>query len=79
MKMRCAYARSVVSDYINGDLDAQTATALEEHLRECDHCPPIYASLVAVRARVALLMRETPAWTPMYAERLRRALKPHTD
>lgn len=76
MKMRCAYARSVVSDYINGDLDAETAAALEDHLRECAHCPPIYASLIAVRVRIATLTRETPPWTPARAERVRRALKP---
>lgn len=73
--MRCDHARSLVSDYINGDLDAPTAAALEEHLRECTHCPPIYASLVAVRARVAMLRRETPPWTAGRMARLHRALK----
>lgn len=67
MKMRCDHARAMVSDYINGDLDAPTAALLEEHLRECPNCPPIYAALLAVRARLAALAR-------VLAERVRRIL-----
>jgi len=76
MVMRCAHARALVSDYINGDVDAPTATLLEEHLRECPNCPPIYASLVAVRARLAALAREGLTRDHILAERVRRALHP---
>ncbi len=74
MTMRCDHARTMVSDYINGDLDAPTAALLEEHLRDCPNCPPIYAALVAVRARLGALAREVPARDQALAERVRRVL-----
>ena len=45
-ELSCPNARSLVSDYIDGDLPAEQAQALEEHLQTCPFCPPIYASLV---------------------------------
>lgn len=45
-ELSCPKARSLVSDYIDGDLPAVQAQALEEHLQTCPFCPPIYASLV---------------------------------
>lgn len=46
----CVEARSMVSDYIDGDLPAPQARALEAHLETCDRCPPLYASLVQTLA-----------------------------
>ena len=51
----CQAARAAVSDYIDGELDPALARLLEEHLRTCGTCPPLYAALVAVRRR----LRET--------------------
>ncbi len=76
MTMRCDHARTMVSDYINGDLDAATAALLEEHLRDCPNCPPIYAALLAVRAQLAALAREVPMRDQVLADRVRRALDP---
>lgn len=42
----CFEARGLVSDYIDGEVDPQTAAALENHLQTCSSCPPLYASLV---------------------------------
>lgn len=74
MTMHCARARSLVSDYINGDLDAETATLLEEHLHECPNCPPLYAAFVTVRARLARLALDVPARDQKIADRVRRSL-----
>lgn len=51
--MRCWEARSQVSDYIDGALGADRARALEAHLARCATCPPLYASLVAMRDALA--------------------------
>lgn len=48
--LRCWDARREVSDYMNGELDAGERAALERHLATCPTCPPLYASLVGVRA-----------------------------
>lgn len=48
--LSCVEARSMVSDYIDHDLPAELATALEAHLETCPNCPPLYASLVQTLA-----------------------------
>jgi RNA polymerase sigma-70 factor, ECF subfamily len=48
--MRCWRARHHVSAYLDGELDAPTKTSVEGHLAACPTCPPLYASLVGVRA-----------------------------
>ncbi len=50
--MGCQAARAAVSDYIDGELDPALARMLEEHLRTCGTCPPLYAALVSVRRRL---------------------------
>lgn len=47
--LRCWDARQHVSAYLDGELPAATASALERHLAQCPTCPPLYASLVSVR------------------------------
>lgn len=36
--MRCSQVLEVLSDYLDGDLDANRRTRVEEHLRGCDWC-----------------------------------------
>jgi RNA polymerase sigma-70 factor (ECF subfamily) len=50
--LRCWKARRHVSAYLDGELSEETATAVETHLASCPTCPPLYASLVGVRARL---------------------------
>ncbi len=45
----CAQARSLVSDYLDGELEVEQRRHLESHLEHCATCPPLYASLVGVR------------------------------
>lgn len=70
--MRCWDARQHVSEYLNGDLDAATATLLERHLEVCPTCPPLYASLVGVRAELGGLRDPDAVVPPDLAGRLRR-------
>jgi RNA polymerase sigma-70 factor (ECF subfamily) len=50
--MRCWRARRHVSAYLDGELDPETVGAVEAHLTRCPTCPPLYAALVGVRARL---------------------------
>lgn len=54
-QLSCPLARSMVSDYIDGDLPADQALSLEEHLQTCPFCPPLYASLVETLAELKAL------------------------
>lgn len=54
-ELSCPLARSMVSDYIDGDLPAGQARSLEEHLQTCPFCPPLYASLVETLAELKAL------------------------
>jgi RNA polymerase sigma-70 factor (ECF subfamily) len=48
--MHCWRARRHVSAYLDGELDEATTATVERHLESCPTCPPLYASLVGVRA-----------------------------
>jgi RNA polymerase sigma-70 factor (ECF subfamily) len=48
--VRCWQARRHVSAYLDGELDEATSGAVETHLASCPTCPPLYASLVGVKA-----------------------------
>lgn len=48
--IRCWQARRHVSAYLDDELDTATKTKVEGHLENCPTCPPLYASLVGVRA-----------------------------
>jgi anti-sigma factor RsiW len=54
-ELSCPTARSMVSDYIDGELTADLARSLEQHLQTCPHCPPLYASLVETLAELKAL------------------------
>ena len=54
-ELTCPKARSMVSDYIDGDLPAASAHDLEQHLQTCPSCPPLYASLVETLAELKAL------------------------
>jgi RNA polymerase sigma-70 factor (ECF subfamily) len=61
--LRCWDARRHVSDYLDGGLAPDLRTALERHLAGCPTCPPLYASLVGVRAALGRL-RDTDRVVP---------------
>jgi len=48
-ELSCQQARAMVSAYMNHEVDAEQAHALESHLQHCTTCPALYASLVAVQ------------------------------
>jgi RNA polymerase sigma-70 factor (ECF subfamily) len=58
--IRCWQARRHVSAYLDGELDETTKSMVEGHLAGCPTCPPLYTSLVGVRATMGEL-RDTDA------------------
>lgn len=54
-ELSCPRARSMASDYIDGELPTDQARSLEEHLQTCPFCPPLYASLVETLAELKAL------------------------
>jgi len=55
--LTCREARSLLSDYLDNDLDADEVAAVDAHLAVCDSCPPLDKATVAV---LAVLRRLTP-------------------
>lgn len=53
--MRCWDARKYISDYLDGNLQASTADAIEAHLHTCPTCPALYAALVDARQHLSNL------------------------
>ncbi len=72
--LRCWRARRHVSGYLDGELDAATRAAVEEHLETCPTCPPLYASLVGVRATLGGLRDPDSVVTDAMAQRIRDRL-----
>lgn len=72
-ELSCVEARSMVSDYIDGDLPSHLAQALEAHLETCPRCPPLYASLVETLAQMKAL--ENSRGVDELAERVVAALE----
>jgi RNA polymerase sigma-70 factor (ECF subfamily) len=69
--LRCWRARRHVSGYLDGELDDETKVAVEAHLEGCPTCPPLYASLVGVRATLGGLRDPDTVVEDAIASRIR--------
>ncbi len=69
--LRCWRARRHVSAYLDGELDPGTARQVETHLGACPTCPPLYASLVGVRATLGGLRDPDTVVDAQIADRIR--------
>lgn len=72
--MRCWRARRHVSAYLDGELDPVTKATVERHLESCPTCPPLYASLVGVRATLSTLRDPDAVVENQIAGRIREQL-----
>lgn len=73
--MSCWDARSRVSDYLDGEVDAATARMLQEHLAVCPTCPPLLAALTGVRDRLGVIRDPDSVVDDRLADRVRAALE----
>lgn len=69
--LRCWDARRHVSAYLDSELPATTASAVERHLAQCPTCPPLYASLVSMREAMSELQDPDSVVPDSLAERIR--------
>lgn len=76
--LRCWDARRHVSDLMDGDADEVTTAMLRRHLETCPTCPPLYASLVGVRATMGRLRDPDSVVDPRLADRIAGALSRRT-
>lgn len=58
--MSCEQVDSLLNEYLDGELDAVTATAVEAHLAECDSCRQTYEQLRAICGAVGDLAEPVP-------------------
>lgn len=72
--LNCWDARQHVSAYLDGELPAGTAAAVERHLAACPTCPPLYAALVSVREAMGDLQDPDSVIPEGFARRLRSHL-----
>lgn len=73
--LRCWDARAQVSDYLDGELPAEDAAKVEQHLETCPTCPPLYAALVGVTDVVAGLRDDDRVVDPELAARIRASAR----
>jgi RNA polymerase sigma-70 factor (ECF subfamily) len=73
--LRCWDARRRVSDYMNGELEPAERAAIEAHLKGCPTCPPLYASLVGVRASLGGLRDPDSVVPPALGEAIAERLE----
>ena len=72
--LHCWRARRHVSAYLDGELDTTTRATVERHLESCPTCPPLYASLVGVRATLGGLRDPDTVVEDQIAGRIRERL-----
>jgi RNA polymerase sigma-70 factor (ECF subfamily) len=72
--MRCWDARQHVSDYLDGQLEPDTAATVEGHLAVCPTCPPLYAALVDAHAGLGTLRDPDAVISPDLEARIRTTL-----
>jgi RNA polymerase sigma-70 factor, ECF subfamily len=72
--MRCWQARRHVSSYLDGELDDATRSMVEGHLAGCPTCPPLYTSLVGIRATMGELRDADAVVEDGIARRIRERL-----
>jgi RNA polymerase sigma-70 factor (ECF subfamily) len=72
--MRCWQARRHVSAYLDGELDESTKSMVEGHLAGCPTCPPLYTSLVGIRATMGELRDPDAVVENGIARRIRERL-----
>lgn len=79
--LSCQTARALVSAYMNHELDAEHAQALESHIQGCTSCPALYASLMAVQQHLRASPRPalSPAEVQRIAQRVSEALPARRD
>ena len=73
--MRCWQARRRISAYLDGELESTARADVEHHLVGCPTCPPLYASMVGVKAIMGGLRDPDAVVDEAMARRIRERLR----
>jgi anti-sigma factor RsiW len=60
-ELDCAEARELASELMDGELSADQAAAVEQHVATCPTCPALYRAMVSVHS---LLLAQRPSRGP---------------
>jgi RNA polymerase sigma-70 factor (ECF subfamily) len=71
--LSCRSARRSASAYLDGELPEARAREVEEHLSDCEHCPPVMQAVIGIRG--ALGATPTQALPVATLERLRETVR----
>lgn len=74
--LHCWRARRHISAYLDEELEPETRAAVEGHLAVCPTCPPLYASLVGLRAHLGELRDPDSVVPDGIAERIANRIRP---
>ena len=58
--MRCSYAKKIISEYIDGDLDSGRKARLENHLSQCPDCRKVLKDLQTIVSDAQELQELSP-------------------
>jgi RNA polymerase sigma-70 factor, ECF subfamily len=73
--MRCWQARRRISAYLDDELEPKDRGEVERHLVNCPTCPPLYASMVGIRATMGGLRDPDAVVDEEMARRIRERLR----
>ena len=59
--MKCANVKKLISEYIDGDLDAGKASFLEKHMETCQDCPKLLKDFQQIKQTAKGLSRTEPS------------------
>ena len=60
-RWKCEEARALMSDYLDGDLDAEGRKRVERHVRFCHRCHTVLGNLRKTLGRLRVLQDAKPA------------------
>jgi tetratricopeptide (TPR) repeat protein len=75
--MKCANVKKLISEYIDGDLDAGKASFLEKHMETCQDCPKLLKDFQQIKQTAKGLSRTEPSGQTWF--RIQARLKEKTQ
>jgi anti-sigma factor RsiW len=75
----CRQVLTVLSDYLEGELEASEVSQIEAHLRECDRCERFGGAFAGVVAALRKELSSPAALEPAVADRLQKRLEREID
>jgi tetratricopeptide (TPR) repeat protein len=75
--MKCANVKKIISEYIDGDLDAGKASFLEKHMETCHQCPKLLKDFQQIKQTAKGLSRTEPSGQTWF--RIQARLKEKTQ